>query len=81
MHERRLQDSVQLDGPIKSNLQIIRENLALLETAKKMEMEGFRELVEGSQISVEELYERAKENCYLSAQEALEIGLVERVLS
>jgi hypothetical protein len=48
----------------------------LLETAEAIEMEGFRELVEGSALSLENLYQRAQTNCYLTAQEAQEAGLI-----
>jgi ATP-dependent protease ClpP protease subunit len=80
VHERRLDQAVQLCGPIKASIQIIREQLSMLETAHKLEMEGFRELVEGSKLSVDELYERATSNCYLHAEEALDLGLVAEIL-
>jgi ATP-dependent protease ClpP protease subunit len=81
VHERRLDQAVPLCGPIKASIQIIREQLSMLETAHELEMEGFRELVEGSRLSVEELYERATSNCYLHAREALELRLVAEILS
>ena len=31
-------------------------------------MEGFRELVDGSERSIDDIYERAKTNCYLTAE-------------
>jgi ATP-dependent protease ClpP protease subunit len=80
IHERRLDQAVQLCGPIKASIQIIREQLSMLETAHKLEMEGFRELVEGSNLSVDELFERATSNCYLHAEEALELGLIAEIL-
>ncbi|RWC69570.1 MAG: peptidase S14 [Mesorhizobium sp.] len=80
VHERRLDQAVQLCGPIKASIQIIREQLNLLEAAHQLEMEGFRELVQGSKLSVEELYERATSNCYLHAEEALGLGLVGEIL-
>jgi len=33
-------------------------------------MEGFRGLVQGSTLSLDDIYERAKTNCYLTAQKA-----------
>jgi ATP-dependent protease ClpP protease subunit len=80
IHERRLSQSVQLCGPIKASIQIIREQLSMLETAHRLEMEGFRELVEGSKLSVDELYERATSNCYLHAKEALDLRLIAEIL-
>jgi hypothetical protein len=75
-----LEKSIQLCGPMKASIQIVREQLALLETAEKLELEGFRELVEGSSLSPDELYERATENCYIAAAEALKVGLVADIL-
>jgi ATP-dependent protease ClpP protease subunit len=79
VHERRLDQVVQLCGPIKASIEIIKSNLNMLETAHKLEMEGFRELVEGSSLTVDELYERATCNCYLHAEEALELGLIAEI--
>jgi ATP-dependent protease ClpP protease subunit len=80
VHERRLDQAVQLCGPIKASIQIIREQLSMLETAHQLEMEGYGELVEGSKLSVDELYERATSNCYLHAEEALDLGLIWEIL-
>jgi ATP-dependent protease ClpP protease subunit len=80
IHERRIDDNIALKGPLKSCIQIVKEQLALLETAERLEMEGFRELVEGSSLTTEELYDRATENCYIHAEEALQAGLIAEVL-
>jgi ATP-dependent protease ClpP protease subunit len=80
IHERRMQRTLNLDGPTGSNLQIIRETLALLETAEEIEQQGFADLAYGSKLSAEELYQRARGNYYLSAQQALELDLIAGVL-
>jgi ATP-dependent protease ClpP protease subunit len=80
IHERRLDDSIALKGPLKSCIQIVKEQLAMLETAERLEMEGFRELVEGSSLTTEELYDRATKNYYILAEDALRDGLVAEVL-
>lgn len=80
VHERRLDQTIQLTGPITSCLQIISEQLELLETARKLEIEGFRELVEGSTLSLEDICEQAKTNCYLTSREAMDAGLIGRIL-
>lgn len=80
VHERHVEHQMQLNEPIRAALQKVREQLNLLERAHELEMEGFRELVAGSKISVEELYDRATRNYYLSATEALELGLISRML-
>jgi ATP-dependent protease ClpP protease subunit len=76
IHERRLDKTLELKGPIRADLQIVREQLAMLETAEKLERDGFAELIEGSNLTEEELYKRATSNCYLTAQESLELGLI-----
>jgi ATP-dependent protease ClpP protease subunit len=81
VHERHIEYQMQLNDPIKAAILKVREQLNLLESAHDLEMEGFRELVQGSRISVEALYERATTNYYLSAAEALQLGLVSRILS
>ncbi|RUW46071.1 hypothetical protein EN784_31840 [bacterium M00.F.Ca.ET.141.01.1.1] len=80
VHERRMETNITLNGPMKSCIQIIREQLALLETAEQLEKEGFTELVAGSTLSPDELYRRATKNCYIHAREALELGIVAGVL-
>jgi ATP-dependent protease ClpP protease subunit len=80
IHERRLKKDVSLDGPIHVNMQVIKEQLKLLETAEQLEIEGFNDIAEGSKLSGQELYGRAKENLYLTAREALELGLIGGIL-
>jgi ATP-dependent protease ClpP protease subunit len=80
IHERRVQKTINLDGPMRADIQIIREMLAQLETAERVERDGFAELASGSKIGLEELYKRATTNCYLTAQEALDLRLVAGVL-
>ena len=41
---------------------------------------GFSELVEGSDLSVERLYEMATKNCYMKADAAFEHGLIGGIL-
>jgi ATP-dependent protease ClpP protease subunit len=81
IHERRMQSSVELNGPIKSCLQIAREQVALLETAERLETESFEELVAGSQMSLAELQSQLVSNCYMTASEALKKGIIADILS
>jgi ATP-dependent protease ClpP protease subunit len=80
VHERRLDNAVELKGPLRSCLQIVREQLALLETAEQLEVENFKALVDGSSISLDQIRERATNNCYIHAEEALKLGLIEEIL-
>ncbi|WP_292316585.1 ATP-dependent Clp protease proteolytic subunit [Mesorhizobium sp.] len=79
IHERRLEKNLVLNGPIRGCLQIIREQLALLQTAEQLEDEGFADLVRGSRFSLDELRDHAMNSCYLSAEKALELELVQDI--
>jgi ATP-dependent protease ClpP protease subunit len=81
VHERRLEKSLELSGPIKACIQIVTEQLHMLKTAEKLELEGFRKLTEGSKVGVDDLYDLATRNCYIHAKEALELELVGEVLT
>ncbi len=80
IHERRLNKTIEFDGPVRANLQIANEILAELKAAEAIERSGFAELAAGSALDADELYERAKTNLYLTAHEALEQRLIEAVL-
>jgi ATP-dependent protease ClpP protease subunit len=80
VHERRMQKTIELNGPMAANIQIVKEVLAEIETAEAVEREGFAELVEGSNLTEPQLFERAVHNYYLSAQEALDLGLIAGVV-
>ncbi|MBB4237938.1 ATP-dependent Clp protease proteolytic subunit [Rhizobium esperanzae] len=81
IHERRISGGIELSGPMTACIQMVQEELAMLETAQRLEKEGFDELVKGSKMSSEELFRCARKNCYMSAQDALSYGLVGRILS
>jgi ATP-dependent protease ClpP protease subunit len=80
VHERRLDKSLELKGPIKACIQIVTEQLRMLETARDQELAGFRALIEGSDLSLDGLYAQASKSCYIGAQEALGLGLIAEVL-
>jgi ATP-dependent protease ClpP protease subunit len=80
IHERRMMKTIQLDGPMAANGQILREQLALVESAAQVEKTTFADLSEGSTLSAAEILKRAKDNFYMTADEALELGLVASVI-
>jgi ATP-dependent Clp protease protease subunit len=81
IHERRIQQSLELVGPMAACIQIVREKLSMLEMGQRLERQSFEELVKESRLSVRELFECAASNCYLTAQEALDYGLIGKILS
>jgi ATP-dependent protease ClpP protease subunit len=80
IHERRIDRSIDLDGPMGANIQILSEQLESVKAAERVEKDGFAEFAAGGDISCEELFERAKSNFYLAAQEALDMRLIEVVI-
>ena len=76
IHERLLTSTVQLSGPLKSLTATLRAKLHEIEHSIAIEEEGFRDLVEGSKVTFEELVEKAPSNWYIEAEEARELGLV-----
>ena len=81
VHERRSENlEINLSGPLASSIQIVKETLSLLETGQKLETEGFAELVGGSRLTVDGLLKCIRANCYMTAKECLERGLIEKIL-
>jgi ATP-dependent protease ClpP protease subunit len=80
IHERSMQQTVELSGPTRANIQVVQGLVEMMKTAERLEREGFEQLVEGSDLTMETLYERALQNWYINADEALKHGLISRVL-
>ena len=76
IHERIMDDTIQLSGPLKSLTGMLQGKLNEIEHSVKIEEEGFRDLVAGSKISVEEVCRKAPETWYIDAEEARAQGLV-----
>lgn len=80
IHERQATDFKPSNGPLSAALQIAKSKVAELETGVKLEWQGFSELIEGSKVTEDELRRRAATNWYLTAEEALERGLIAAVI-
>ena len=80
IHCRRMDEQIHFQGPLKSCAQEARVQLSKIEAGLKLQDEGFRELVEGSGVSFEEITEKAEDNWYLDAEEALDRRLVAGLL-
>lgn len=80
IHGRKLDQTIQLSGPIRASMPMVRALLAQLETGIGQEEENFLRLIAGSEIPIEELREKALHNWYLTAPEALARGLIGNVL-
>lgn len=80
IHERRMDKQVHLSSPLSAAVPQVRALLAEVEYGLALQERGFARLVEGSAMSLDELRERAREDWYVSAEEALRRGLVAGVV-
>jgi ATP-dependent protease ClpP protease subunit len=80
IHERRMDQSLQLSGPLQASLQRVKEMEAQLTVGIEVERTGFAMLCEGTRVGCDECVERARTNWYLKSDEALNRRLVQGVL-
>ena len=76
VHERIMNSTIQLSGPLKSLTATLKAKLHEIEHSIQIEEEGFRDLVAGSKIDFDEVQARAPSNWYIEAEEARDKGLV-----
>ncbi|UZK69126.1 ATP-dependent Clp protease proteolytic subunit [Sphingomonas sp. S1-29] len=76
IHERIMNKTIEIAGPLKTCIATLKANLHEIEHSILIEEEGFRAIVEGSKVAIEDLVKRAPENWYIEAEEARDLGLV-----
>lgn len=76
IHCRQLERTLHLDGPLRSSLPVIDAVRNEIEHGLELERLTFEELIAGSDISLDELFERASRNWYLTAAEAQQRKLI-----
>lgn len=77
IHERKLKKQLELSGALRSCLAQMNDVIAEIESGQMLERAGFNELIQGSTITIEALENKVfTKDWYLTAQEALEKGLV-----
>ncbi len=76
IHGRKLERTVEISGPIRASIPMVEALLAQLKTGIIHEEENIRRLIDGCEISPEEVRTKALHNWYLDAQEAVKRGLV-----
>lgn len=81
IHCRQLDQTIELDGPIRASIPKMEAMIHQLETGVALEEDNFRRLIEGSDVSMDELLEKALYNWYVPAIEARERGLIADVIA
>lgn len=76
LHERSMQSTVQLSGPLSTLAATLKAKLNEIEHSIAIQEEGFRDIVAGSKVEFEELRDRATVNWYIEAEEARDLNLV-----
>lgn len=76
VHERIITRTINLEGPLRSCVATLKSVLNEIEHSILIEEEGFRALVDQSDISFEDVRRKAPENWYVEAEEARDLGLV-----
>jgi ATP-dependent protease ClpP protease subunit len=80
IHCRQLSKTLNLEGPLRGNLPKLDQVRREIESGLALEERGFRELIAGSDVSYEEIDERALAGWYIDADEALRRGLIAGVV-
>ena len=76
IHERLMQSTIQLNGPLNTLSHTLRAKLHEIEDSIKIQDEGFADIVRGSRVTLDELKAKAPSNWYIEATEARDLGLV-----
>lgn len=76
IHERIMNSTVTLSGPLNTLSPVLRAKLNEIEDSIRIQDEGFADLVRGSNVSLDTLKEKAPNNWYIEASEARDLGLV-----
>ena len=76
IHERQMQSTIELNGPLNTLSYTLKAKLHEIDDSIKIQEEGFRAIVEGSKVSLEELKKKAPSNWYIEAEEARDLGLI-----
>jgi hypothetical protein len=80
IHCRQLSKTLNLEGPLRGNIPKLDQVRREIDSGLALEERGFRQLIAGSDISYEEIDERALAGWYIEAAEALRRGLVAGVV-
>ncbi len=80
IHCRQLQKTVELSGPMRGSMPLVESLCRQLELGCAMEVEGFKRLIAGSDIEIDEVLDKGLHNWYLTAEDALERRLIAGII-
>lgn len=80
IHERQITKTINLSGPLKSCIAQLKGALNEIEHSIEIEEQGFREIVKDSNVTFEDVRDRAPENWYIGCEKAKELGLISGVI-
>ena len=76
IHCRQLEKALEISGPMRASRAEVESLLHQIDCGLRLEKENFGRLIEGSDVSMDELLEKALYNWYVPADEAVRRGLV-----
>ncbi len=77
IHERKMKKDIHLDSALRGCRSTILDVLAEIESGQRLERDGFALLVQGTNLTVDDIEKRVLEkDWYLTAKEALDVGIV-----
>lgn len=76
IHCRQLEKTATISGPVRHSLPYIEALAAQIRLGMQLEDQMFQCLIEGSTIGFDEICNKAPSNWYLTAEDALERGLI-----
>jgi ATP-dependent protease ClpP protease subunit len=80
IHGRRMTRDVHLDGPLDGCRRMLAEIISDIDQGLRCEEDGFALLVKSAPLSVSQVRDKAYDGWYLTASEALNLGLVAGVV-
>lgn len=80
IHERLMTKTLQISGPLSTCIATVEATINEIKASIAIQNEGFENLVRGSQVTMDQVLEKAPANWYIEAQEAFELGLIAGVI-
>ncbi|HEU0045852.1 ATP-dependent Clp protease proteolytic subunit [Sphingomonas sp.] len=76
LHERQMSSTIDLSGPLNTLHYKLEAKLAEIADSIRIQDEGFRAMVQGTQVQFDDLKRKAASAWYIEAEEARDLGLV-----